>query len=189
MRRLLIGALALAALVAGSSVAFAGASKPVTGTLTGTADWQGIHVASWPIHGTYTSDTLGSGTYAGTLTTTHTVLDASVEDPPGCFAAVLPCNSSPRFDVSGAITFTADNGASFTGAVASGSSFVESDTVHVVAYTFTLQLTVGDGTKRFKHDTRTLSLSYQSNVTNGVGCGADCGVVFDSGNLTGTVGH
>jgi hypothetical protein len=191
MKRLIISALALAALVAGSSAASAAGTKTVSGQLTGTAEWapQDFHATSWTIHGTYTSDGLGSGTYAGTLTTNHVVLDASVEDPPGCFETnFIPCNSSPRFDVSGSITFTS-HGASFTGTVAPGSWVTESDSVHAISYSFSLQLDVGGGTRRFKNIVGSLSLSYTSGLMTGIGCGTDCGKVFDGGTLTGTIEH
>jgi hypothetical protein len=122
MKRLIIAVLALAAL-AGSSVAVAGGTKTVSGTLTGTAEWQPqfTRTAAWTIHGTYTSDRLGSGTYSGTLTTSHEVLDATVEWPAGCFATFfVPCKS-PRFAATGSITF-ASKGASYTATVAPGDS-------------------------------------------------------------------
>ncbi|HEX6700831.1 MAG TPA: hypothetical protein VF101_08885 [Gaiellaceae bacterium] len=192
MKRLIIAALALAALVVGSPVASAGPTKTVSGTLTGSAEWQPslTRANSWTIHGTYTSDSLGSGTYAGTLTTDHVVLDASVEDPPGCFETnFVPCNSSPRFVANGSITFTTNNGASFTGTVQPGSWVTGSDTVHVIQYNFGLDLAVTDGTRRFKHVTgSSLSLSYASVITIGApGCGTDCGKIFDGGTLTGSI--
>ena len=190
MKGLIVAALALAALAV-SSVAFAGATKTVSGQLTGTAEWdQIVRASTWHVHGTYTSDGLGSGTYEGTLTTNHEVLDASVEDPPGCFETFfVPCGS-PEFVVTGSITFTSANGASITGTVGPGSWVTENDTFHVVDYGFGLNLQLGDGTKRFKHVTGSLSLSYDSGVQlGGIGCGADCGKIFDGGTFTGTIEH
>ena len=189
MKRLIIAALALTALVAGSSAASAAPTKTVSGELTGTAEWLPTltRAATWTIHGTYTSDTLGSGTYEGTLTTDHVVLDASVEDPPGCFEDFfVPCNSSPRFAAAGSITFTS-HGASFTGTVAAGSWVTESDSVHAISYSFGLQLDVSGGTRRFKNVTGSLSLSYTTGLMTGIGCGADCGKIFDGGTLTGSI--
>jgi hypothetical protein len=103
MKRLIIAALAVAVL-ASSSVALAGSSRAVSGRLTGTSEWRSLRATTWTIHGTYTSDALGSGTYAGTLTTSHEVVDATVELPVGCFQAFfVPCNS-PRFAVTGSST-------------------------------------------------------------------------------------
>src|SRR5947207_15605223 len=112
MKRLIIAALALAALAC-SSVALAGSTKTVSAQRVGTSEWGPdsllTRVTTWAAHGTYTSDGLGSGTYAGTLTTNHEVLDASVEDPPGCFETFfVPCNS-PRFVVTGSVTFTSNS--------------------------------------------------------------------------------
>jgi hypothetical protein len=191
MKRLIIAAVALVALIASSSVASAGSTKTVSGELTGTSEWLPgfVRADTWTIHGTYTSDTLGNGTYAGTLTTSHDVLDASVEWPPGCFAEFfVPCNS-PRFAATGSVTFTS-KGASLTTTVEPGSWVVESDTVHVIEYDFGLNLAVTDGTKRFKHVTGSLSLSYAArNQLGGIGCGTDCGKSFDGGTLTGTLEH
>jgi hypothetical protein len=192
MKRLIIAALALVALIASSSVASAGSTKTVSGELTGTSEWAPdfVRANTWTIHGTYTSDALGDGTYTGTLTTNHEVLDTSVEWPPGCFEEFfVPCNS-PRFAVTGAMTFTSSNGASLTTTVGPGSWVVESDTVHVIEYDFGLNLAVTGGTKRFKHETGSLSLSYAArNQLGGIGCGLDCGKSFDGGTLTGTLGH
>ena len=191
MKRLIIATLALTALVAGSSVASAGGTKTVSGELTGTAEWQPtlVRATTWTIHGTYTSDALGSGTYEGTLTTNHEVLDASVEDPPGCFETnFVPCNSSPRFAVTGSITFTS-HGASLTATTAPGSWVTESDSVHAISYQFGLQLDVSGGTRRFKNTSGSLSLSYTTGLMTGIGCGTDCGKIFDGGTLTGSVGH
>jgi hypothetical protein len=191
MKRLMITVLAFAALAAGSSVAVAGGTKAVSGKLTGTAEWQPefTRTANWTIHGTYTSDALGSGTYAGTLTTSHQVVDASVEWPADCFATFfVPCGS-PRFAVNGSITFTS-KGASFTGTVAPGSWVVESDAYFVIAYIFNLNLDISGGTKRFKHVAGSLSLSYTTqSQLGGIGCGPDCGKVFDEGTLTGSIHH
>ena len=192
MKRVIIAALALA-LLACSSVAIAGSTKSVSAQLVGTAEWAPsiVRANTWTIQGTYTSDGLGSGTYAGTVTTSHEVLDASVEDPPGCFEAFfVPCNSSPRFVATGSVTFTSNNGASFTGTVAPGSWVIESDTVHVIEYDFDLKLDVSGGTRRFKHVTGSLDLSYGSRIVIGApGCGTDCGKIFDGGTLTGTIEH
>jgi hypothetical protein len=188
MKRLTIAAVVLAALAC-SATALAAGTKTVSGKLTGTADWQGIRVTTWPIHGTYTSDSLGSGTYAGTLATNHDVIDASVEWPPDCFATFfVPCGS-PKFAATGSITFTTGSGASFTGTVAPGSWVVENEAYFAIQYTFGLQLDVGGGTRRFKHMTGSLSLSYASGLQAGIGCGSDCGKIFDGGDLTGSVTH
>jgi hypothetical protein len=202
MKRLVIATLALVALVAGSSVALAGGTRAVSGTLDGTSEWQpaDYRATTWTIHGTYTSDSLGSGTYSGTLTTAHEVLDATVESPENCFATgFVPCNS-PRFAVTGSITFTDDKGGSFTTTVGPGSWVVESDTTFVIDYSFDLNLVLDGGTRRFKHlSGSSLSLSYRSHVVlGGFGCihepipGLDfeiCGHHYDSGTLTGTIGH
>jgi hypothetical protein len=192
MKRLTIAALALVALLASTSIAAAGSTKTVSGELTGTSEWlpDFFRADTWTIHGTYTSDALGNGTYSGTLTTNHDVLDASVEWPPGCFAEFfVPCNS-PRFAVTGSITFTSSKGASLTTAVAPGSWVVESDAYFVIEYDFGLSLDVTGGTKRFKSVTGSLSLSYSArNQLGGIGCGADCGKSFDGGTLTGTLQH
>jgi hypothetical protein len=187
MKGFIIAALAVAALAC-SSAALAGSTKAVSGQLTGTSEWnQDVRASSWTVHGTYTSDGLGSGTYAGTLTTNHVVLDASVEDPPGCFETFfVPCNS-PRFVVTGSITFTS-KGASITGTVGPGSWVVESDAFSAIDYPFSLNLELGDGTKRFKHVTGSLSLSYNTEEMLR-GCGADCGKHFDGGTFTGTIEH
>jgi hypothetical protein len=105
MKGLIIAALALAALGC-ASVALAGGTKTVSGQLTGTSEWEPpfTRATTWTIHGTYASDALGSGTYAGTLTTSHEVVDATVEWPAGCFQTFfVPCNS-PRFAASGSMT-------------------------------------------------------------------------------------
>jgi hypothetical protein len=191
MKRLIIATIALAALIASTSVASAGSTKTVSGQLTGTSEWAPgfVRADTWTIHGTYTSDALGDGTYAGTLTTNHDVLDASVESPAGCFETFfVPCNS-PRFAATGSITFTS-NGASLTTTVEPGSWVTESDAFFVIEYDFGLNLAVDGGTKRFKHATGSLSLSYAANnQLGGPGCGTDCGKSFDGGTLTGTVGH
>jgi hypothetical protein len=192
MKRLIIAAVALVALIASSSVASAGSTKTVSGELTGTSEWSPafFRADTWTIHGTYTSDTLGDGTYAGTLTTNHDVLDASVEWPAGCFAELfVPCNS-PRFAVTGSVTFTSSNGASLTTTVGPGSWVVESDAYFVIEYDFGLDLDVTGGTKRFKHATGSLSLAYAArDQLGGIGCGTDCGKSFDGGTLTGTLEH
>jgi hypothetical protein len=199
MKRLAVAALALAALFASSSVALAGSTRPVSGKLIGTSEWETLRAATWTIHGTYTSDALGSGTYAGTLTTSHEVVDASVEWPADCFATFfVPCGS-PKFAVAGSIAFTTDSGASLTTAVAPGSTVVESDTYKVMDYIFDLSLDVTGGTRRFKHATGSLSLDYATTVQiGGFGCisepipGLDyaiCGRHYDGGTLTGTIGH
>ena len=198
MKRLFIAALALGVLAC-SAIASAGPSRSVSGQLTGTSEWQLLRASTWTIHGTYTSDSLGSGAYEGTLTTNHDVLDSSVEFPVDCFATNFePCNS-PEFVVTGSITFTTDNGASITTTVAPGSWVQESDTVHVIAYSFGLNLDVTGGTRRFKHATGSLSLDYRTHTQlGGVGCvhepvpGLDfevCGQHYDGGTLTGTIGH
>jgi hypothetical protein len=189
MKRLIIAALALSALV-GSSVAFAGGTKTVSGRLAGMSEWQPEFTRSvtWTIHGTYTSDTLGSGTYAGTLTTNHEIVDASVEWPAGCFATFfVPCNS-PRFAAGGSITFTS-KGASFTTTVAPGSWVVESEAYLSISYSFGLNLDITSGTRRFKHATGSLSLSYMTQLLLGIGCGPYCGQHLDDGTLTGSIGH
>jgi hypothetical protein len=202
MKRLVIAALALGALVAGSSVALAGSTKTVSGKLTGMSEWspRDYQATTWTIHGTYTSDALGSGTYAGTLTTSHEVVDATVEWPEDCFATgFVPCNS-PKFAVTGSITFTGDKGESLTTTVAPGSWVVESDTFHVIEYPFGLNLDVSGGTRRLKHATGSLQLAYDTHVTfGGIGAcvgvpipGLDyeiCGEHYDGGTLTGTIGH
>ncbi|TML65879.1 MAG: hypothetical protein E6G22_01275 [Actinobacteria bacterium] len=190
MKRLIIGLLAVAALTC-SSAALAEGTKTVSGQLSGESEWQPpfIRTTAWTIHGTYTSDALGSGTYSGALATNHDVVDASVEAPAGCFAAFLvPCQS-PRFAVTGSVTFTSDKGASITGTVAPGSWVVEADAFPSTGYTFDLTLELSGGTRRFKHLTGSLSLSYQSQDQIGIGCGFDCGKNLDFGTLTGSIGH
>lgn len=200
MKRLVVAALVLGALAL-SSIALAGGEKTVSGKLTGMSEWlpRDYQATTWTIHGTYTSDALGSGTYAGTLTTAHEVLDASVEWPEDCWASgFVPCNS-PRFAVSGSITFSPDKGGSLTTSVDPGSWVVESDTVHVIEDTFQLNLDVSGGTRRFKHATGSLELAYDSHVQlGGFGCvsepipGLDfevCGEHYDAGTLTGTFGR
>jgi hypothetical protein len=198
MKRLFIAAIAFAALAC-SAVAFAGSSTSVSGKLTGTSEWQTLRASTWTIHGTFTSDSLGSGTYEGTITTNHDILDSSVEGPTNCFATNFePCNS-PEFVATGSVTFTTDKGASITTRVASGSWVQESDTNFVIAYVFGLNLDVTGGTRKFKHASGSLALSYTTHVTlGGFGCihepipGLDfeiCGVHYDGGTLTGTIGH
>ena len=198
MKRLIIAALAFAALAC-SAIAYAGPPRSVSGQLTGTSEWQLFRASTWTIHGTFTSDALGSGTYAGTLTTNHDILDSSGEFPDDCFATnFVPCNS-PEFVVTGSITFTTDKGASLTTTVGPGSWVQESDTVHVIAYVFGLDLDVTGGTRRFKHATGSLALSYTTHTQlGGFGCvgepipGLDfevCGQHYDDGTLTGTIGH
>jgi hypothetical protein len=198
MKRLFIAAVVFAALAC-SAVASAAPSTPVSATLTGTSEWQTLRASTWTIHGTFTSDTLGSGTYEGTLTTNHDVLDSSVEFPVDCFATNFePCNS-PEFVVTGSVTFTTDKGASITTTVAPGSWVQESDTNFVIAYVFGLNLDVTGGTHRYKHASGSLMLSYTTHVVlGGFGCihepipGLDfeiCGQHYDGGTLTGTIGH
>jgi hypothetical protein len=198
MKRLIIAALAFAALAC-SAAAYAGPSTSVSATLTGTSEWQLFRASTWTIHGTFTSDSLGSGTYAGTVTTNHDILDASVEGPTNCFATnFVPCNS-PEFVATGSVTFTTDKGATITTTLASGSWVQESDTVHVIAYVFGLDLDVTGGTRRYKHASGSLSLSYTTHTQlGGFGCvgqpvpGLDfevCGQHYDGGTLTGTIGH
>src|SRR5436853_3791207 len=83
MKRLIIGLLAVAALTC-SSAALAGGTKTVSGQLSGESEWQPpfIRTTAWTIHGTYTSDALGNGSYSGALATNHDVLDTSVEGLP-----------------------------------------------------------------------------------------------------------
>jgi hypothetical protein len=200
MKRLIIAAVAVAALAC-SAFAYAGSSTTVSGTLTGNSEWQPgyFRATTWTIHGTYTSDSLGSGTYAGTLTTNHDILDPSVEWPSDCFATnFVPCNS-PKFAVTGSVAFTTDKGARITTTVAPGSWVIESDTVHVIEYDFGLDLNLTGGTRRFKHETGSLSLDYRTHTQlGGFGCvsepipGLDfevCGKAYDGANLTGTIGH
>jgi hypothetical protein len=83
--------------------------------------------------------------------------------------------------------------------MAPGSWVQESDTVHVIAYVFGLDLDVTDGTRRFKHASGSLALSYTTHTQlGGFGCvgqpvpGLDfevCGQHYDGGTLTGTIGH
>jgi hypothetical protein len=198
MKRLFIAAAAFAALAC-SAVAYAGPSTSVSGQLTGTSEWQLLRASTWTIHGTFTSDSLGSGTYAGTVTTNHDILDASNEFPVDCFATnFVPCNS-PQFVAGGSITFTTDKGATITTTIAPGSWVQESDTVFVIAYVFELNLDVTGGTRRYKHASGSLSLSYRTHtILGGFGCihepipGLDfeiCGQHYDGGTLTGTIGH
>ena len=198
MKRLIVAALAFAALAC-SSTASAGPSTSVSGKLTGTSEWQLLRASSWTIHGTFTSDSLGTGTYSGTLTTNHDVLDATNEFPTNCFATNFePCNS-PEFVATGSITFTTDKGASIRTTIGPGSWVQESDTNFVIAYVFGLNLDVTGGTHRYKPASGSLTLSYTTHVTlGGFGCihepipGLDfeiCGQHYDGGTLTGTIGH
>jgi hypothetical protein len=198
MKRLFIAAVVFAALAC-SAVASAAPSTPVSATLTGTSEWQTLRASTWTIHGTFTSDSLGSGTYEGTITTNHDVLDATTEFPTNCFATNFePCNS-PEFVATGSVTFTTDKGATITTTLAPGSWVQESDTNSVIAYVFGLELDVTGGTRRYKHATGSLTLSYTTHVTlGGFGCihepipGLDfeiCGQHYDAGTLTGTIGH
>lgn len=198
MRR--ITALALVALALGTTAATAAGTKTIDGTLKGTSEWTtSFFATSWTIHGTYTTDTLGSGTYSGTLTAGD-VLDPARESPAGCYTSGFrPC-ASPTFAVTGSITFTGDHGASFTTTVDPGSGVTAFENNEIVSHTFDLGLTITGGTKRYRHATGSLSLSYEThNWYGGFGCigvfNPDlpelevCNVHYDSGTLTGTIGR
>jgi hypothetical protein len=73
------------------------------------------------------------------------------------------------------------------------------NTVQVIEHDFFLDLTVTGGTRRFKHETGSLSLDYRTHTQlGGFGCvvepipGLDfevCGKAYDGATLTGAIGH
>ena len=170
MKRLALSA--LTALAAAFVLATSGATAPahtIDWKLSGTAVWSGsgFLAQSFAIHGTVA----GLGSYSGTLNagtyfTTET-----------CGPQCAPVTGTIQFDTHrGSLTTTVDpQGLVTVTSIGSGTT-----------YSFSLPLTITDGTKSFAHASGSLSLSYGSTLpTNQPDCSV-CPIV-DGGELTGQV--
>ena len=145
MRRLAV--LLSIALVALSSSAISVAATGTT-TLTGTSEWSGLtfehQESTTAIHGTFVGR-LGKGTYEGTL-----------EGGPWLAGCGPVCA-----DVTGSITFSSNRG-TFTGIVQPGSLLIALFGSGEDVRSFTLTLSVVEGTRAYKHLDGELTLTYDS---------------------------
>jgi hypothetical protein len=169
VKRLLVIALALVTFLV-PAVAVAGTDT----TLAGTAEWTGGTVGVptvTAIHGTFDGK-LGRGTYEGTLT------GGAAFTTGECGPVCEP--------ITGAITFSGSRG-SFTGVVQPGSVVALQDIASHSWRTFTLTLSVTDGTRGYAHASGLLTLSYTSTFAHYFDPEADDWVrtISDSGTLTG----
>jgi hypothetical protein len=154
----------------------------VEGALRGTSTWApylsvfGCTVvgpaSSWAVSGTFDATFLGTGTYSGTLVRTA---------PADCSS--VPFSPSPPFPVGGTLTFTGPGG-EFDASVLAGSSGYSVDLVHSSDYSFSLDLAITFGTRRFSPMSGTLTLLYGTTFTTYFGC--PC-APSDFGTLTGSL--
>jgi hypothetical protein len=154
----------------------------VVGALRGTSTWTpelsvfGCTVAgpasSWTVSGTFDASFLGVGTYSGTLLRTA---------PAVC--SPIPFSSSPPFPVAGTLTFTG-RGGGFIASVLPGSTGAAIDLVHSSDYSFSLDLVITAGSRRFSAIRGTLRLLYGTTFTTSLGC--PC-APSDFGTLTGSL--
>jgi hypothetical protein len=154
----------------------------VEGALRGTSTWApdlsvfGCTIvgpaSSWAVSGTFDATFLGTGTYSGTLVRTA---------PADCSS--VPFSPSPPFPVGGTLTFTGPGG-EFDASVLAGSSGYSVDLVHSSDYSFSLDLAITFGTRRFSPMSGTLTLLYGTTFTTYFGC--PC-APSDFGTLTGSL--
>lgn len=154
----------------------------VEGALQGTSTWApdlsvfGCTLvgptSSWAVSGTFDATGLGTGTYSGTLLRTAPAVCSSV-----------PFSPSPPFPVRGELRFTGRAGG-FVASVLAGSSGYSVDLVHSSDYSFSLDLAITSGTRRFSPMSGTLRLLYGTTFTTYFGC--PCGPA-DFGRLTGSL--
>jgi hypothetical protein len=155
---------------------------PVKGTLQGTSTWApelsvfGCTIvgpaSSWAVSGTFNATFLGTGMYSGTLLRTA---------PADCSS--IPFSPSPPFPVGGTLTFTG-RGGEFVASVLEGSSGSSVDLVHSSDYSFSLDLVITSGARRFSPMSGTLTLLYGTTFTTFFGC--PC-APSDFGTLTGSL--
>jgi hypothetical protein len=126
--------------------------------------------SSWSLSGRFDAGSLGPGTYSGTLLRTA---------PAVCSA--IPFSPSPPFPVSGSLTFTGRAG-EFVATVLPGSSGSSVDLVHSSDYSFSLDLVITSGTRRFSAFTGSLQILYGTTFTTSGGCPCS---PSDFGTLTG----
>jgi hypothetical protein len=172
--------LVLAVLAQAAPAAATGIS--VEGTVQGTSTWTpelsvfGCTIlgpaSSWAVSGTFDATFLGTGTYSGTLVRTA---------PADCSS--VPFSPSPPFPVGGTLTFTG-RGGEFDASVLAGSSGYSVDLVHSSDYSFSLDLAITSGTRRFSPMSGTLTLLYGTTFTTYFGC--PC-APSDFGTLTGSL--
>jgi hypothetical protein len=172
--------LVLAVLAQAAPAAATGIS--VEGTVQGTSTWTpelsvfGCTIlgpaSSWAVSGTFDATFLGTGTYSGTLVRTA---------PADCSS--VPFSPSPPFPVGGTLTFTGPGG-EFDASVLAGSSGYSVDLVHSSDYSFSLDLAITSGTRRFSPMSGTLTLLYGTTFTTYFGC--PC-APSDFGTLTGSL--
>jgi hypothetical protein len=172
--------LVLAVLAQAAPAAATGIS--VEGTVQGTSTWTpelsvfGCTIlgpaSSWAVSGTFDATFLGTGTYSGTLVRTA---------PADCSS--VPFSPSPPFPVGGTLTFTGPGG-EFDASVLAGSSGYSVDLVHSSDYSFSLDLAITFGTRRFSPMSGTLTLLYGTTFTTYFGC--PC-APSDFGTLTGSL--
>jgi hypothetical protein len=170
--------LALAACVAAlAAVAVASAAKgqDVNWRLQGAATWTpntvpGIYnVQTFTVHGTVE----GIGTYSGTLTAG--TYSSTNECGPQC----APITGTITFETKrGTLTTTVDEGVVSVIVIGSGTY-----------YSFTLTLSIDNGTKSYKHASGDLSLQYGSSLQNDgyFPCDPSPCTVQDGGDLTGMI--
>ena len=154
----------------------------VEGALRGTSTWTpdlsvfGCTIvgpaSSWAVSGTFDATFLGTGRYSGTLLRTA---------PADCSA--VPFSPSPPFPVGGTLRFTGPGGG-FVASVLVGSSGHSVDLVHSSDYSFSLDLAITSGTRRFSRLSGTLTLLYGTTFTTYFGC--PC-APSDFGTLTGSL--
>jgi hypothetical protein len=145
--------LAILGAVAAPATAFAAHEHQVSGTMLGTGT---TGVATFCTAGTistsgsFDATFIGSGTYAGAVTTSSCLF------PPFCCGV-----PSDPYPVDGTFTFSG-RGGSFT---ASGSGTgVTFATAHTDDYVFDLDVAIEGGTERYRHATGSLSLELFADV-------------------------
>jgi hypothetical protein len=176
MKRFAVTALvAFAAALAVVAGATAGKGQEVNWRLQGAATWTpntvpGIYnVRTFDVHGTVE----GVGTYSGTLTA------GTYYSTNECGPQCAPITGTITFVTKrGTITTTVDEGVVSVIVIGSGTY-----------YSFTLTLSILDGTKRYKHTSGDLNLLYGSSLQNDgyFPCDPSPCTVQDGGDLTGII--
>jgi hypothetical protein len=189
VRRVATVVIACVCLFALSAVgAQAAATKSVSYTLTGSAQWNALDLpSSFTVSGQVSDGGATIGTYSGTFLAG--TFASCPDNPYGPLCAPVTGDT---------ITFALKNG-SITAAVQPGSTVWQLFTgPSQDVYAFELSLTVTGGTRAYAHAQGTLSLLYRSIRDNlypdptGAPCShngvATC-PIFDIGTVTGTITH